>query len=916
MKRFSIGIDLGTTNCALAYRPLNGGDGAPSQILALPQWGAPGQVVERSTLPSFLYRPLTGEEAAFREGPGLADGWVVGLAARAQTARTPARVVHSAKSWLAHHGSDPAAALLPWKSEALGETERISPLAASAAYLGALRSAWDAAFLESPFAAQEVVVTVPASFDLAAQEATLAAARRAGFGPDTRLLEEPQAAFYRWLEAMGERGSSDLRPGEQVLVVDVGGGTSDFSLFRVGEGALERVAVSEHLLLGGDNIDLALAHFLEAQLVGEGEELRGEAWNFLVARARELKENALAERAPELFRVAAPGRGSSLLAQAASAEIPTEAVREIVLEGFFPPCGRYERPSEDRSALQEWGLPYAADFAVTRYLADFLRDLPPVDAVLFNGGTLQAPLLRERLVEQVAAWQEGRRPRVLANAELDLAVARGAAFFGSLSAEPVAEAPQPESKRERAVKIEAGAARGLFLEVATEAGERRVVCALPRGTAAEVSQMVTLPGLRVRLNERVVFRAFQGSHRRDDALGAVSTWNASDFTALPPLEAQLDSPETSHALVSVRLETRLSELGSVRIEVVPADEVFPGEIRWSLAFNLRGKADDVPADHAAPAPARWDADDLDRARKRLTEGLVRGGVGKRRRLTAAAVFEACEQVLGLPRFKWPLPLVRALADTLLEAPENFSTAADETLETRLQLTGWLLRPGFGDGADPSRLEAVMRAFDPLEFPIRKRFEPAYSLMWRRLVGGLPATFQERLWASRGTLWLDPRKVSPEGVRLAGMLERQPPETRQQLATTYLQEAETRLCENGHAGPYLAALAGLLGRFGLRPDAHRLPPALVETAWERLGSLGAKNETWRKDWANLFLRAARRVEDERLNLAPRLSRRIADRLEKAGLSPQRTQPLREYLPLAATDTATLHEDTLPPGLVLG
>lgn len=906
--KFAIGIDLGTTNCALAFRPLMAGASTVSQVLPLPQWSAPGQVLENPTLPSFLYRPLEGEAAAFRERPGTIDHWVVGLAAREQVARTPGRVVHSAKSWLAHHGSDPEHRFLPWKSEALTKPERISPLEASAALLSALRRAWENAFPEAPLAEQEVVVTVPASFDLASQQATLAAAIRAGLPGHTRLLEEPQAAFYRWLEATGPKDSR-LRPGEHVLVVDVGGGTSDFSFFRVGEDALERIAVSEHLLLGGDNVDLALAHFLEAQLVDEGEEMRGDAWSYLVARAREVKERALAESAPEIFRVAAPGRGSSLVASAASAEIPAEVIRELVLDGFYPACARYERPSEERSALQEWGLPYAADFAVTRYLAAFLRDLPPVDHVLFNGGSLQVPLLRERLVALLGRWQNGKQPSVLENPETDLAVARGAAFYGALSAEVPVVKETADAPPERTPRIQAGLARGLFLELGSTASrDRRLVCALPQGASPGDVFTVEVEGLRALLNREVVFRAFQGAHHRTEAAGEVVVWNASDFAELPWLETRLETDAGEVEAVAVELGTSLNEVGAVRLEIVAA-EAPSGS--WSLAFNLRRQGELPPPSTVSRAVGQ----PVDVAPvKRLIARAFGGSESGRERLSAARILERAESLIGLPRFQWPIQLLRELSDTVLALPEE-ALEFDDRREIWLQLVGWLMRPGFGDGQDPARIERLTNRAGPSRFPFKKRFEPTYALMWRRLAGGLPPELQHALWDSRRAWWLNPAKASPEAVRLAGALEQLDRSPRLELTAAFLSEAEERLRRDAHAGPYLAALAGLLGRFGISREAVILPPEEVEQGWERLGALGAKTERWRKDWANLFLRSARVVEDDSLNLAPRQRRKIADRLEKAGVSPQRTAPLREFIPLAEADTATLHEDALPPGLLL-
>ncbi|MEO6785025.1 MAG: Hsp70 family protein, partial [Chthoniobacteraceae bacterium] len=406
--KFSIGIDLGTTNCAMAFESLDGAD-TRTQVFAIPQWEKPGALSEFATLPSFLYLPAEHEAAELGGA-----GWVPGRFARKQAAELPGRVVHSAKSWLCHHSVDRNAPFLPWRSDALAVEQRISPVQASAILLQYLRAAWDAKFAsdgaEFRFDAQEITITVPASFDAAAQRLTLDAARQAGFPENVRLIEEPQAAFYRWLEQHAGPDDfwkalhADGSGARHVVVVDIGGGTSDFSLFEItrqpGSAVphIRRVAVSDHLLLGGDNIDLALAHRIQQGLPA-GTGLAPAQWNFLVAQCRDLKERCLAPSGAdaEQFSVAVPGRGSGLLGGTLTARIARAEIDAILMDGFFPECAADAEPARDQSALREWALPYAADSAVTRYLAEFLRGRPRVDAVLFNGGTLYPTMLRQRL---------------------------------------------------------------------------------------------------------------------------------------------------------------------------------------------------------------------------------------------------------------------------------------------------------------------------------------------------------------------------------------------------------------------------------------------------------------------------------------------------------------------------------------
>ncbi|MEZ5889593.1 MAG: Hsp70 family protein [Xanthobacteraceae bacterium] len=549
--KFSIGIDLGTSNSVLAYSPLSRAGG--SDVLAVPQWDTPSTVRDSATVPSFLYLPEEAIAAQLR-GHGLdIGGWIVGRLAQRKAGETPGRVAQSAKSWLCHHAADRSAPFLPWGSDALTQEEKISPVFASALILGHLRAAWNARFAEQgpafAFDAQDITITVPASFDAVAQRLTLDAAKQAGFPDHVRLLEEPQAAFYRWLEQ--HAGSGDPVAGLlstqtaacHVLVIDVGGGTSDFSLFELSrdeadrDPIIKRIAVSDHILLGGDNMDLAIAHLLEPRFAAGGG-VSGGQWDYLVAGCRSLKEKVLSgDAAPdETFTVSIPGRGSSLFAGALSAQVTRAELEGLLLDGFFPDCRPDDRPRRALGAIKEWGLPYAFDGAITRHLAAFLRGRPGIDAVLFNGGALSPPRLRDKLREQIGKWQDGRLPQVLENAQLDLAVARGAAHSGW-------------RLQQKCGRIEAGAPRAVFLEAhrtsAEGSGEpagRSLVCILPHGALSEQTYELADLDLRLRINQLVRFQIYTSTRHDETKAGDVVELSADEFSALPRSKRSRPSP--------------------------------------------------------------------------------------------------------------------------------------------------------------------------------------------------------------------------------------------------------------------------------------------------------------------------------------------------------------------------------------
>jgi molecular chaperone DnaK (HSP70) len=900
--RFSIGIDLGTTSSALAFVPL-AGDARP-EVLSVAQWETQDTLVEAPTLPSFLY---LAEEALAEQLRGRVAGsseWIAGRLARRRAGETPGRVVRSAKSWLCHHTADRSAPILPWGSEDLLPTQKISPVQAGAFVLNYLRSAWNSRFPGDAFDEQEITITVPASFDAAAQRLTLDAAEVAGFPSGVRLLEEPQAAFYCWLE----RHAPPADP-RHILIVDVGGGTSDFSLFELRPGRsggipdITRVAVSEHILLGGDNIDLALAMLLEPRLVGERGRISGPQWDHLVAACRDLKERALSGTAAsdEPFTVALPGRGSSLIAGAQTASLTRDEVERLVLDGFFPTCPADARPYRAQGGLRDWGLPYAADSAVTRHLADFLRDRPPVDAVLCNGGSLHAAAVRQRLLDQIAAWQGGSRPIELANEAPDLAVALGAARFGKLL-------------HDHAARIAAGSARAVFLAVRTAATDQEdLICVLPHNAQAEQVFDIDLPGLEAHTDQLVSFQTCSSTRHRRCRAGDVLAWDAEAFHLLPPLETIIRTPNRSDTepgrTVPVRLAAKMNALGLLQISCISADAQIPQS--WPLEFNLRPHEQGTPG---APAPVEPNATPEAQQAARDTVTTVFTRPAKSERLTANTILKQLERMLGMPRHEWNAALLRNLWPALNERMSGRKLSADHE-EAWLTLAGFLLRPGFGFAHDGLRIDELWRLRDAgLCFP-GKRSKVQEHILWRRVAGGLSAERQATLLA--GELEAIKRgRASPELVRLAGALERLSRETKEELIQTFLARALDLVETRQHCAPYLAALGLLLNRAPLYAGPETVVvPEFVARAFAALQ---------RFDWGepelleihNLFLRAARVVDDRNLDVAKSLRNQIAARLERAGLAPTRTATIKAFMPVGRTDRATLFGEALPPGLVLG
>ncbi|HVG21404.1 MAG TPA: Hsp70 family protein [Blastocatellia bacterium] len=606
-----IGIDLGTTNSVLSF--LDSAVGEEDERIELqpvPQLVNPGEVAEASLLPSFLYVP---GEMDFPQG-SIALPWdrkaqmVIGELARKRGAENPLRLVASAKSWLSYAAVNRTAPILPWRSP--DEVQKVSPVEASSRYLEYLRSVWDSQVArkkpEVALAEQEIFLTIPASFDEEARELTLRAAEQAGLKHVT-LLEEPQAAFYSWIESQGERWRKQVKVGDLILVCDVGGGTTDFSLISVmeenGELTLKRVAVGDHILLGGDNMDLALARLLQKRLEDEGHRIDTWQLHGLWHQCRIAKEKLFANPKSNKEPITLLGKGTKLVGGTIKTELARDDLNTVLIEGFFPKTASDEMPARQRRiGFQELGLPYAADPAITKHLARFLsrqtqnssegetiRRGPGGIAcpthVLFNGGVMKADGLRNRIVEVLDDWlaAEGfERVTVLAAPDLDHAVARGAVYYG-------------KARRGRGVRIRSGAPRTYYIGIESAMpavpgmeAPLKALCVVPFGMEEGTEAKIPEREFGLVVGEPAEFRFLSSTVRKQDEIGSlVEDWG-DDVQELSPLEVTLGLEGQEDTVLPVRLESRVSEIGTLELWCVSRD----GQNRWKLEFNIREKEEE------------------------------------------------------------------------------------------------------------------------------------------------------------------------------------------------------------------------------------------------------------------------------------------------------------------------------------
>lgn len=932
---YVVGIDLGTSNCAVAFARVAEGAAASVTDFPIPQVQRPGQVAAQPLLPSCVYLPGAHELAA----GAAALPWenpsplVVGEFARWQGSRVPGRLVASAKSWLCHPGVDRTAPILPWGAPA--DVEKISPTQASSLLLAHLAAAWNAAHPDAPLAAQEVVVTVPASFDEVARALTVSAARAAGLEKFT-LVEEPQAAFYDFTSRHRHDLADTLAGIRLVLVADVGGGTTDFTLIAVGVGedgpALKRLAVGDHLMLGGDNMDAALARRAEERLTAAGAKLNATQWTQLVQAARAAKESLLAVTAPERHPLAIAGSGSRLIGATLSTELTRDEAERLIVEGFFPACAPDEQPRRAaRTALQELGLPYAQDPAITRHLAAFLARhagaaqaalgsgvsglgsgvdssaaaLPRPDAILLNGGVFNSAKLAQRFVEVVSAWwPEQPRIPLLHHDSLDLAVARGAAAYGL-------------ARRGLGRRIGGGAAQALYVGLSAEknAAAARAVCVIPRGHEEGRTLDLTAQPFQLTLGSPVQFPLYATTADRVDAPGAIVEITDA-FRALPPLHTVLRATDTKSRTLPVHLRSALTEIGTLELWCVSnlADE------RWRLEFELRGTAARAGATVTESMPASFGQvrDLVDRVFGAAPRTVDPRDVKK--------FGETLEAALG-ERESWSAPLLRELWGTLFAGAKKRRRSAIHE-RNFYRFLGYGLRPGFGYPLDEWRCTQTFALFtESVAFHGETSVWNEFWVLWRRIGGGLAEEQQQAIWrflephlarrippgAEKNTA--RPKGLQPEGldemVRTAASLEHLSPAQKIVLGTWIV----ARLSAAGAAGtgPWAWALGRLGARAPVYGSGHRTVDADTAAAWLEL--LLKKDLRAIDGAAFAAVQLARRTGDRTRDLDADLRARTVAALEAAKAPERWLRLVTDVVALDAADEARALGDTLPHGLKL-
>ncbi len=965
MPRFLIGIDLGTTNSALAYIDLQGPGGKGREArppvihpFPVPQLVAPGEIGSRPLLPSFLYLPgphdLPPGSTALPWDP--ACPYAVGEFARNHGARIPGRLVTSAKSWLCHSGVDRSAPLLPWTAPP--DVARISPVEASARFLRHLVQAWNYQMArtspEDRLEKQTVVLTVPASFDDVARNLTVEAARTAGL-ENLTLLEEPQAAFYCWLATHSPAEAAAIKPGARCLVVDVGGGTSDFSLIQAveqqGELGFVRQAVGDHLLLGGDNMDLALAKSVETRLPGAGR-LDATQYGMLAQACRLAKETLLGPSPPASYTVTVMGRGRQVIGGALHAALTSADVRQTLFEGFFPLTPFGAEPARGaRVGLHEMGLPYVSDPAVSRHLGAFLnRHLPaaptgaPIsapEAILFNGGVFQPAALRERLVEVLRHWYDTParpwQPLVLTNPSLDLAVAWGSAHYAWLrhtggrrigggiarsyyvAVESTAPAPPAAGPGDAPASTPAGPAVPLT-----------VVCVVPQRLEEGKEIHLEKPELELALGQPVMFPLFTSTVRGDDRAGDLLQVHPDQLLQLPPLHTVLRGGKRSGTRrVPVTLAARSTEIGTLELWCVARE----GSNRWRLEFNVRDIVKDPQADGE-------DAGDGRPAERGVTDVWPEEQVQEAARMIRAAYTETegtgpapqeltkvLEAALDAPRHGWPTGLCRRLWDFLAEVADQ-RRRSPAHLSRWYHLVGYCLRPGFGDPLDKFRVDQLWKLLHApprieLGRTVPRPVEGGadYWIMWRRVAGGLSVQLQQALY-NRLRPALLPGKgkggVKPGANELAEMwratasLERLDIKQKELLGQTLLKPLRR--------SPVPTYGFWALTRLGARvllygPLNAVVHPQVVETWLDALVSFEAGHESERLAWGFCLAQLARKSGQRALDIDDSHRRSVLAALQLHSIPGHWIRMVEEVVQLEGEEQNQMFGESLPIGLRL-
>lgn len=927
---YQIGIDLGTTHSVLAY-----GEKSQGQIHIQPisQWITSSQIAGRPILPSFLYAPLPREMAS--EAYPDDTPWVIGEYAKTRSGEMIGRSIASSKSWLCHPGADRSAPILPWGASNTDELtdpslgiQQISPLEAAAKILNHLKNAWNQHHPEALLQDQDVVLTVPASFDEAARDLTLRAAEQAGI-LNVRLLEEPQAAFYDYMRAAGLQSLEQICPpgrSAEVLVCDIGGGTMDLSLIQVDRSGadqnhrqspkISRIAVGRHLLLGGDNMDLALAYACEQKLFHQdkSKKLSPSRFGQLVNACRAAKEKLLgAESGDEQASVPITllGTGSNLFAGALKTQLSKHEVEEILLEGFFPRVSKDAHTQKSRAGLLAFGLPYERDSAMTRHIAEFLRkytqSIPK--ALLFNGGVFLSEKIRKRIHEILSEWA-GEEIIVLPQGDPELAVARGAVAYGF-------------SLLGQGPSIESGAAHGFYIGLKGSAkdlkqSEKQAVCVVPKGSREGVRHIVEGRTFALATGTLVKFELFASNDSALHAPGEIVTIDDDRFTALPPLVMNFSSAKKGEREVRVALSGELSAVGTLELACIESGVESPR--RFRLAFQLRREQEQEREGEAqleAPPKKSAGSKALEEAKE-----AIAAMYGKDRPEAPARDIKdlgrKLERILG-NRSDWTIETARALFDALWEYPKSRRRTA-EYERVFWQWSGFCLRPGFGDAQDAPRVKAFAALFnEKLAFGDETRNWQQFWIAYRRVAGGLPENTQvlirdtlDPFFAPAEKKLKKPKNIKPEAyfdmLELLSSLERVSADRKAELGAWILERTWTERDDRFWAA---------LGRIGARVPAygsvHQVVSPVVAEKW--LDHL--LREKW-EDYpsaARAAVRIARVSGDRARDLSERIRKDVAARLTRIGAREEWVRAVTEYVAVEQEERAAFFGDSLPVGLRL-
>ena len=925
--RYIVGIDLGPTHTVAAYADLNEPEPTP-ELFNIEQLVALGEVAAQPLLPSLRYHPAAGELAEHdlhlpwqlnRIDPQEPRA-VFGELARELGSRVPGRLVASAKSWLSYAAVDRMAPILPWGgAEGI---DRISPVHASASYLAYVRSAWNHQFPEYPLEKQEVVITIPASFDEGARTLTVEAAHLAGL-TSARLVEEPQAACYDWLARHQQELNTLLADTRLILVCDVGGGTTDLTLIKVtlknSQVHLSRIGVGNHLMLGGDNMDLALAHIAERQLITPGAPLSAASLSQLMQQCRNAKERLLDTDAPEKIMVTILGTGAKLIGGARSTELNRDAVHRMLLDGFLPITPVDELPQRTRGGIVEFGLPYVSDPAISRHIAAFLTlhaqasrealgELAPLDdripipdAILLNGGIFNSTLLSQRLLGILAQWR-GAPLQQLLNIQPDLAVASGAVAYAM-------------ARHGQGIRIGGGSARSYFIQVAAEQEAQQAVCILPRGTEEGQPVQLTERNFALRIGEPVRFHLVSSINDTTFQPGDIVTLDDIMFTPLPPIATVLtqdkDVARSQTAEVPVQLQTTLTEVGTLEMACVTEDK--PSQ-RWKLEFQLRGGKGGLVSSMSSTLHPRFaEASEL--------LSSVYGPPSKKISPKAIKTLRFdLEKILG-KREDWDTALLRELFGTLWECGQRRRySAAHERLW--FNLIGFCLRPGFGYPLDDWRVQQLWSIYEQgLQYITEAAVWAEWWILWRRVSGGLsePAQCQilDDIAYDLQPLSKRARKRSPgakpqgydDMVRLVATLERLPTARKIEVGEWLLE----RLQKASESLQTWWAVGRIGARVPFYGSVHNVVPAEIAANWLQR----AIKLDWKKIRPAAFAATmlARMSGDRERDISPELRAQIMQHLQQAKCPASWIEMVEHPTELQETDERSMYGESLPPGLRL-